>query len=77
MVSAASKTRVLGSIGDELVQANIRNVADNTPVKLNMKLGVLARAVASVRGAPTRQSYEVFDALSARGSEQLSRLTRT
>ncbi len=44
------------------------------PIKLNAKVAALAAVVSSGEAAPTRQSREVFDDLSARAAAQLQRL---
>ena len=46
----------------------------NFPIKLNNKIAALMGAVEGVDGRPTRQSYEVFDYLSAQLDQQMGRL---
>ena len=46
----------------------------NLPQRLNAKLGELTFVVASADAAPTRQSYDVFDDLSARVEDQIEKL---
>ena len=46
----------------------------NLPQRLNAKLGELTFVVASADAAPTRQSYDVFDDLSARVETQIEKL---
>jgi len=46
----------------------------NFPIKLNNKMAALMGAVEGVDGRPTRQSYEVFDYLSAQLDQQFGRL---
>jgi hypothetical protein len=43
------------------------------PTRLNAKLAALSSVVANADAAPTRQSYEVFQDLSARIDHQLER----
>ncbi len=66
----------LGAIQDELVQMNVREGNDvlTYPVKLNNLIAALAPVVAATDTAPTAQSYEVFNDLSARLDRQLVRL---
>ena len=58
----------LASVQDELVQMNIREGNDvlTYPAKLNNLIAALAPVVAATDTAPTAQSYEVFQDLSAR-----------
>ena len=46
----------------------------NYPARLNEKLAQLPAVVASADAAPTRQSREVFDSLSAQADAQIERL---
>lgn len=66
----------LSAIEGELVQTKVQGALDITkyPVKLSVKIRGLAGAVASVLGAPTQQSWDVFENLSGRINEQLKRL---
>ena len=49
----------------------------NFPIMLNNKIAALEGVVESADAAPTQQSYEVFDMLSGRLAEQLSKLDAT
>jgi photosystem II stability/assembly factor-like uncharacterized protein len=66
----------LTAIEDELIQAKAKSRQDalNYGIRLNAKLAGLSMVVGSADAAPTRQSYEVFDDISARIDEQLTRL---
>ncbi len=77
-VAAAAKDlreKLLGVEG-ELTQVNakVRSDTMDHPIKLNAKVAALAAVVSSGEAAPTRQSREVFDDLSARAAAQLQRL---
>ncbi len=66
----------LSSIEEELIQVKAKTRQDilNYPAKLNAKLAALSGTVGSADAAPTRQEYELFDALAARVDVQLKRL---
>ena len=66
----------LSAIEKQLVQLKARGDLDkiSQPARLNVKLAELTSVVASADFAPTRQSYEVFDDLSARADVQLKKL---
>ncbi|MGI9060661.1 MAG: WD40/YVTN/BNR-like repeat-containing protein [Ktedonobacteraceae bacterium] len=66
----------LSSIEEELIQVKAKTRQDtlNHPAKLNAKLAALSGTVGSADAAPTRQEYELFDALAARVDVQLKRL---
>jgi len=59
---------------EEIYQVRNRSSQDplNFPIKLNNKIAALANVVASADGAPTRQSYAVFDTLSRQLDVQLA-----
>jgi hypothetical protein len=64
------------SIEGELTQvkAKVRSDTMDHPIKLNAKVAALASVVSSGEAAPTRQSRQVFDDLSARVAAQIQRL---
>ncbi|MEZ4572620.1 MAG: hypothetical protein R2849_20355 [Thermomicrobiales bacterium] len=66
----------LDDIERNLVQVRARSAKDRLkfPVKLNYKLSSLMGVVGSAEGRPNEQSYALFDDLSDRADEQLSRL---
>ena len=68
----------LSPIEEQLVQTRALHARDtlNLPSRLNAKMAALTSVVASADGAPTRQSYEVFDDLSGRIDRQLGALQR-
>lgn len=61
-------------IEEALIQTKAKSGQDvlNFPVRLNNDLVALGGVVSSAQTAPTQQSYEVFDLLSQRLSEQLT-----
>ncbi|MGZ3663878.1 MAG: VPS10 domain-containing protein, partial [Ktedonobacterales bacterium] len=77
-VAAAAKALrdKLLSIEGELTQvkAKVRSDTMDHPIKLNAKVAALASVVSSGEAAPTRQSRQVFDDLSARVAAQIQRL---
>ena len=77
-ISGAARllTEKLTSIEEVLIQVHARAPQDANymPSGLNAKLAELPSVVASADAAPTRQSYELFEDLSARLDEQLQRL---
>ncbi|UCF19003.1 MAG: glycosyl hydrolase, partial [Gemmatimonadota bacterium] len=68
----------LGEIENEIYQTKNRSRQDplNYPIKLNNKIAALTGVVASADAKPTRQSYEVFEELSAQLQVQLDRLAQ-
>ena len=65
----------LEDIESELIQVKSGDFDRmSQPQRLNAKLAELTSVVASADSAPTRQSYEVFEDLSARTEAQLQRL---
>ena len=60
-------------IEEEIIQTRIKSSQDalNYPIKLNNKLAALTGVVASGDGKPTKQSYDVFETLSAQLETQL------
>ena len=74
--AAGGLTDNLSSIEEELIQLRARGDLDRIsfPSRLNAKLAELTAVVASADSAPTRQSYEVFDVLSAQADAQIARL---
>jgi photosystem II stability/assembly factor-like uncharacterized protein len=73
---AANLSEKLKKIRDELIQVKIKFSNDvlTYKVKLNNKIAALTRVVARGDTAPTDQSYQVFDRLSADLDVQLKRL---
>ena len=73
---AESVKQRLSAVEEKLVELKIAEILDRfiNPARLNEKLAQLISVVASADSAPTRQSYEVFDKLSAETDAQLSRL---
>ncbi|MFZ5623440.1 MAG: WD40/YVTN/BNR-like repeat-containing protein [Gemmatimonadota bacterium] len=66
----------LSAIEGEIYQVKNRSGQDplNYPIKLNNKIAALAGVVASTEARPTRQSYAVFEELSAALDRQLGLL---
>ncbi len=66
----------LTEVEEVLIQPKAKGQLDsiNYPSKLNSQLAALAAVAGSADGAPTRQSYEVFQTLSGRIDVQLGRL---
>ena len=66
----------LTAVEEKLVELKIAEILDRfiNPARLNEKLAQLVSVVASSDSAPTRQSYEVFDKLSAETDAQLRSL---
>jgi len=62
------------SVEEEIIQTKIKSSQDalNYPIKLNNKIAALTGIVADGDGRPTRQSYEVFESLSAQLEVQLA-----
>ncbi|HET9979028.1 MAG TPA: hypothetical protein VFQ32_01185, partial [Ktedonobacterales bacterium] len=56
------------------VKAKVRSDTMDHPIKLNARVAALAAVVSSGEAAPTRQSRQVFEDLSARVATQLQRL---
>jgi hypothetical protein len=56
----------ISSVEDSIYQTRSRSGQDplNYPIRINNKIGALIGVAASADGRPTRQTYEVFDALS-------------
>ncbi len=74
--AGAALTEKLDDIEGNLVQVQAKSAKDRLkfPVKLNYKLSSLMGVVGSADGRPNAQSYALFDDLSGRADEQLSRL---
>jgi hypothetical protein len=66
----------LSAVENEIYQTKNQSGQDplNYPIKLNNKIAGVTGVVASADAKPTRQSYEVFDELSAQLQVQLDRL---
>ncbi len=77
LVEAAKGLKeALASVEEELVQTRWKSSRDalTAPSKLNVKLGTLLGVVTGADAAPTKQSSEVFAAVSDRLDRQLERL---
>ncbi len=74
---AAEISKNLTAIEEELNQTKIKSGQDalNFPIKLNNKLAALASAVDSSDSAPTQQSYDVYNDLSAKIDAQMAKLS--
>ncbi|HEY7419009.1 MAG TPA: hypothetical protein VH593_27760, partial [Ktedonobacteraceae bacterium] len=74
--SAQTLKEKLAAIEEELIQVKARTRQDtlNHPAKLNAKLAALVGVVSSADAAPTRQTYELFQELSAQLQLLLARL---
>jgi photosystem II stability/assembly factor-like uncharacterized protein len=68
----------LGTVEESLYQVRNQSNQDplNFPIRLNNKLAALQGAVEGVHGAPTAQTYEVFEELSGQLDVQLEALNR-
>ena len=66
----------LSAAEEEIYQVGTASGQDplNYPIKLNNQIAGLAGVVASAEAKPTKQSYEVFDLLSAQLKVQLDRM---
>jgi hypothetical protein len=66
----------LSAIESELIQTAVSGRVDDLayPARMNAKLSALAMVVATADGRPTTQSYDVFEALSARVKGRLGML---
>jgi hypothetical protein len=66
----------LSSVEEEIYQVRNRSGQDplNYPIKLNNQIAALSGVVASAEAKPTKQSYEVFELLSAQLKVQTDRL---
>ncbi len=75
---AAEITKKMTAIEEELMQTKIKSSQDalNYPIKLNNKLAALGSVVDSADFAPTNQSYDVYNDLTARIDAQIAILTR-
>ncbi len=75
--AAKNLSETLYDIEGELIQYKAKSVQDtlNFPIKLNAKLAGLASTVSNAPGAPTKQSYDIFDELSSRVDAQVERLS--
>ena len=74
--AAESVKEELGQIEDVLIQSAYRGARDrlDLPAQLNRKLAELTAVVANADFAPTQQTYQVFDYLSADIDQQLGAL---
>jgi hypothetical protein len=66
----------LSAVEEEIYQVRNRGGQDplNYPIKLNNQIAALSGVVASAEAKPTKQSYEVFELLSAQLKVQTDRL---
>jgi len=66
----------LSAAEEEIYQVRNRSGQDplNYPIKLNNQIAGLAGVVSSAEAKPTKQSYEVFELLSAQLKVQLDRM---
>jgi photosystem II stability/assembly factor-like uncharacterized protein len=71
---AAEIVKKLSAVEEELMQTKIKSSQDalNFPIKLNNKLAALASTVDAADFAPTAQSYDVYNDLTARIDAQLA-----
>ena len=76
--AAESVKEELGQIEDLLIQSAYRGARDrlDLPARLNRKLAELTAVVANADFAPTQQTYQVFDYLSAEIDQQLGALQK-
>ena len=74
--AADSLREKVTAVEEELVQTKSRSMMDRLflPTRLETKLIALATVIAGADSAPTKQSYEVFDYLSALVDAQLAAL---
>ncbi|MFN6962325.1 MAG: WD40/YVTN/BNR-like repeat-containing protein [Pyrinomonadaceae bacterium] len=75
---AAEIVKAVTAVEEELVQTKIRSSQDalNYPIKLNNKLAALNSSVDGADYPPTKQSYDVYNDLSAKIDAQLARLAQ-
>lgn len=75
---AADISKKLTAVEEELIQTRIKSSQDalNFPIKLNNKLAALSSAVDSADFAPTKQSFDVYNDLTARIDAQLANLAQ-
>jgi chromosome segregation ATPase len=75
---AADIMKKITAVEEELMQTKIKSSQDalNYPIKLNNKLAALASSVDSADYAPTAQSFDVYNELTARIDAQLATLAR-
>ena len=68
----------LTAVEEVLIQTKIKAGQDalNYPIRLNNKLAALSSTVDSYDGAPTAQSYAVYDDLSSKVDAQLAALAK-
>src|SRR6185503_2174812 len=66
----------VASVEDSIYQTKSRSGQDplNYPIRINNKIGALMGVAASADGRPTRQTYDVFDELSAELDREMVRL---
>ena len=66
----------ISSVEDSIYQTKSRSGQDplNYPIRLNNRIGALLGVAGGSDGRPTKQTYEVFDVLSAQLDVQLTRL---
>jgi len=71
--NAKAITDALADIEDKLVQTKAKSPRSALPSRLNWRLAALVDAVGAADAAPTQQSVQVFEDLSARIETQLAR----
>jgi len=66
----------IASVEDSIYQTKSRSGQDplNYPIRINNKIGALLGVASSADGRPTKQTYDVFDELSAQLDRELVRL---
>ena len=76
--TAAEIIKKLSLVENELIQTKIKSSQDalNYPIKLNNKLAALNATVDNGDFSPTRQSYDVFNDLTAQINVQLATLAK-
>jgi hypothetical protein len=75
---AGAFSAALSQVEDSLYQTKNRSGQDplNYPIRLNNRIGALLGVVQSADGAPTRQSYDVYNVVSKELNVQLTKLRR-
>ncbi len=73
---AKAISKQLSAVEEELNQTKIKSGQDalNFPIKLNNKLAALSASIDGSDSAPTQQSYDVYNDLTARIDAQLAKL---
>jgi hypothetical protein len=73
---SATFATALGEVEDSLYQTKNRSGQDplNYPIRLNNRIGALMGVISSADGAPTKQSYEVYQVVTKELNVQTSKL---